>query len=95
MAADYGARSALSSTAVPASVILQCSMFFQTSFPQVPEKMPQMRCNLRSHSRAFRFCTFSCAPHQSFKQQLNVGQRHHSYDTFSIPEYFPCASSSP
>jgi hypothetical protein len=38
MAADYGARSALSSTAVPASVILQRSIFFQTSFLQVLQK---------------------------------------------------------
>jgi hypothetical protein len=38
MGADYGARSALSSTAVPASAILHCSMFFQTSFLQVLEK---------------------------------------------------------
>ncbi|MFN9497214.1 MAG: hypothetical protein ACK57E_01865 [Erythrobacteraceae bacterium] len=38
MAADYGARSALSSTAVSASAILQCSIFFQASFLQVPAK---------------------------------------------------------
>jgi hypothetical protein len=40
MGADYGARSALSSTAVPASAILQCSIFFQASFLQVLEKIP-------------------------------------------------------